>query len=196
MIVNVTTLVTFEATIHVFDLDTFVEAQLLKESPAGPSQGNFARKTITRMNGVQVISSRMGDIGIAKPTTAFVWLSQACKESNVRPELRVTGSRHDLWASMSDKWTLTRMASTIHGRITREIVKFHRCLSGCRGNTTASNSSSRASSSETNFEQSKWKAYSERKTRIAKCADARKLRERHAEEILTIGRTEFNLLND
>ena len=29
------------------------------------------------------------------------------------------------------------------------------------------------------------------KTRIAKYADARKLRERHAEEILTIGRTEF-----
>ena len=35
-----------------------------------------------------------------------------------------------------------------------------------------------------------------RKTRIAKCADARKLRERHAEEILTTGRTELKLPKD
>ena len=35
-----------------------------------------------------------------------------------------------------------------------------------------------------------------RKTRIAKYADVRKLRERHAQEILTIGRTELKLLKD
>ena len=45
---------TGEATIHVCDLDMFVQGHFVTESPAALSLGYCAKKTVTRMNGIQV----------------------------------------------------------------------------------------------------------------------------------------------
>ena len=90
------------------DVDMCVQVQLLKESPAALSLCKLVRrKTVTRMNGIQLshhISSRMGDTSCVKPTTTFPWWSQACKQQNTRPKLWAIGSRHKLWATTSDVW--------------------------------------------------------------------------------------------
>ena len=95
---------------------------------------------------------------------------------------------------------ITRMAPTIQGRIDEGIFKFVRHLYSWRGCTTSSNSSFRASSSKNllraNQEESTMYPAMFPKTRIANYADARKLRERHAGEFLTIARTELRLPRD
>ena len=88
---------------------------------------------------------------------------------------------------------ITRMASTMHGRIYKGFFKFDSRISGCSGHTTSSSSSFRACASTTSFKLIRRKAltlrpFSQRPS-VAKYADARKFQERHAEEMLTIWRT-------
>ena len=77
MTANGTTHTIEEANVDVSNLDMFVQVQLLTEPPVSPSPGNLfncAKKTVTRMNGIQVshhVSSRMGETSSVKPTTTF-----------------------------------------------------------------------------------------------------------------------------
>ena len=75
------------------------------------------------MNGIQDshhISSRMEEASSVKPPITFPGLSQACKQPNTRTKLWTTGKwtravgDHELRVE-----TVTRMASTIHGRINK-----------------------------------------------------------------------------
>ena len=90
---------------HVRDFNMFV--QLLKESPAARWREGCAQNSVIRLSGIQVshhISTRMGETSSVTPTTAFFWLSQACNQPKTRPKLWITGSRHEVWATMSYSW--------------------------------------------------------------------------------------------
>ena len=83
--------------------------------------------------------------------------------------------------------------------VDKGIYKFDRRISSCRVNTSTGTSSFRASSAKptSNKAGRKHNLFTHfPRTRIAKSADARKLRKRHAKEILSIGRTEFKLPNN
>ena len=67
---------------------------------------NCAKKLVTRMNGIQVshhTSSRMEERSSVKPTSPFPWCPQACNQPNTRHKLWMTGSRHELWATVNCK---------------------------------------------------------------------------------------------
>ena len=140
----------------------FVEVQLLKESPAILSLGTLWEENGHSYDwhlGRASFLIKNGRTSNVKPTTTFPWLSQACKQPITTPVLWVTRSRHELWSTTIISWIrFNRLASTIHGRINRSVVKFDRRLSGWRGNTTASNSSFRATSSKTYFKHISRKA--------------------------------------
>ena len=71
------------------------------------------------MNGIQVshhISSSMGEASSVKPTTTFLWWSQARKQQNTRPELRATRSWHNLSATTSDVWKQNYQNGFNHSR--------------------------------------------------------------------------------
>ena len=72
---NGTTHTTEEATLNFCDLNMFVEFQWRKESPAVLSRWVFcAKKSVTRMNGIQVshhVSSRIGETSKVEATTTF-----------------------------------------------------------------------------------------------------------------------------
>ena len=161
---------TEEGTEKVCDLDTFV--QLLKESPALLSLGRFCEeKTFIRMNGI--------------PTT--------------RPKLWMIGSRHELWATMSSNtWIQNCQNGFNHPRkdpqgdlqvrkTTLQLTWPYHRQQVFRPRII------HKTCFRTQQEESTVNSLNFRKTLFAKYADARKLRERHAEEILTIGRTELNL---
>ena len=197
---------TAEATENVVDLNMSVcfSVQFLKETPAVPSLGKVYEENgysydwhpsqpscLTKKWENNRMSNRQPhSLGCPRRGS-----NRAPDPSSGRPEADTCCGRPR--ATSGNR--CTRMASTIYGRKNREIVKFDRRLSSWRGKTTASTSTFSASSSETDFEQSRKKSQFLLifpKTRIAKCADARKLRERHAEEILTIGWTELKWPKD
>ena len=190
MTVNGTTHTSEEATVHVYGLDMCVQVQLLKESPAVLSLGKLNEK-----KRLHVWMASRSEKSIVKPTTTSSWWSQACHQPNTRPKLRASGSKHKLWATTSDvcKKRNTSMASTIHGWTDKVTFKFDRRI--CRDVEYHRQDFFLTRiiwRSLLRTEQGENTIYSlfVRKTRISKYADARKLRERHAEEILTIGRTE------
>ena len=92
----------------------------------------------------------------------------------------------------------TRTASTIHGRIDEEIFNFDTSL---QQTWTYHRQHFLPRLLQQNLRQTKHEENTihpliSAKTRIAKYADVRKLRGRHAKEILTIGRTELRLPQD
>ena len=132
---NGTTQTTEQATDNVCDWDMFVEIQLLKESTAVLSLENLYEENgylyeLHPSHPSYLIKN--GTQSREQPTTTSPWLSQACKQPITRPELRVTGSRHELWATMTYKWKLTYQNgfSTSYRRVNRAIAAFHKCLSG------------------------------------------------------------------
>ena len=81
---------TEEATVCICDLGMFVRVQLLKESPAALSLGKLCEENCYSYEwhpGQPPISSRMGEKSNVKPTTTFLWLSQASKQPITRPKL-------------------------------------------------------------------------------------------------------------
>ena len=59
---------------------------------------------------------RKGDKSSVKPTTSFLWWSQACKQPNTRPKLCTIGSRHKLWATTGDVWMQNYQNAFNHSR--------------------------------------------------------------------------------
>ena len=144
MTANGTTHTTEEATVHVYDLDVFVQFQWLKESLAELSVWkDCARRAVFRMNGIQVshhISSTVGETSNVKTTTSSSWLSQVCKQPNTRPTLWTTTSTHQRRVDTD----LTEWPQPFTDGLTQ----------GSSSSTDVSPASSfRASSSETNFAQ-------------------------------------------
>ena len=102
---------------------------------------NCAKKIATRMHVIQVShhsSSIMEDQWCVKPTTTFPLLSLARKQRTTRRKLWITGSRHELWATVSCKCLAFNHAR----KDWQGILKFDTRTSSWRGHTTASSSSS------------------------------------------------------
>ena len=148
VIANCTTETTGETTLYVNDLNMFVDFQFLKESPAERSLEHCARRVVFRLRGVQVshhISSWMWDNIECKNrqlhSFGCPWRAISRSPDTTSGWLEADTSCGRPWARSGNR--LARTASKTHGRIDREIVKFDRCFSSLRGNTTASTSSSR-----------------------------------------------------
>ena len=138
-------------------------------------------------------------------TTTFPWWSQPCKQPITRTKFYATGSHHKLW-------------STTSGRVETQLPEWLESFT--EGLTRGLSSSTDVSAADVAvplpaiFQQfmishppakltsessgGKYISYSLTfpKTQNAKHAGARNLRERHSEEILTIGRTQLRLLED
>ena len=121
MTANGTTQTTEHATDNVCDWDMFGEIQLLKESPAVLSLEKLCEE-----------NRYLYELHPSQPNHISPWVVPGMQAADHRPELRVTGSRHELWATMTYKWKLTYKNgfSTSHRRINKEIATFDRCLCG------------------------------------------------------------------
>ena len=161
---------------------------------------NCKQKAVTRKNGLQVghqISSRVGRNSSAKPTTTFHWLSQQATEHQTKAldDLKRTQAVGDQERSVETQlpgWLQPFTEGASRGSSSSTDVDVAQPLAAIL--------SSSHPPATPHFKQLRRKAQCvhsfSRRPRIAKYADARKLRERHAEEIRTIGRTELGLPKD
>ena len=118
-----------------------------KNHPQSARWEHCARRVVFRLRGVQVshhISSWMWDNIEWKKrqlhSFGCPWRAISRSPDTTSGWLEADTSTGRPWARSGNG--LARTASKTHGRIAREIVKFDRCFSSLRGNTTASTSSS------------------------------------------------------
>ena len=152
----------------------FVQAQFLKESPAVLSLGKLCE---------EIGYPHEWHPGQPPDLIENGRTSRVTPTRNTRRRLWKTGSRHCCGRQRARRvgTELPERRQPVMEGLTRESSS-STVVSPVDVAISPTNSSFRASSSKTYFE-----------THIAKHADARKLRERHAEEILTIGWTELRL---
>ena len=172
---------TEEATVYVCDLDMLVQVFFFWKNHLRYSRWvTCAKITDIRRNGIQVshqISSKIEHIECNTDNLVVPRVQATEHQTEALDDRKQTRP----WATTSDVWKQNYQNGVNHSwKIDERIFKFDRRLPPADVRPFPINTSFRASSSKTLFE-----------TRIAKNADARKLRECHAEEILTIGRTEL-----
>ena len=175
---------------------------MLKESPAVLSLGILCEENGFSNDewhpGQPSYLTKNGRTSNVKQTTTHPWLFQACQHLVTRPVLWVNGSRHELWATTGDVWKQNHQNGS--QPFTEALAKDRQVRQTSLQVTWRCHRQHfllplilQQHRLRTEQEESTIYSLIFGKTRIAKSADSRKLRERHAEEILTIGRTEFNI---
>ena len=170
-----------DATVHVCDLDMCVEVQLLKEPPAVLTLGTLCEENGNSYEWHPTSHSEWEKHRVHKPTTRFLLVVPSV-QAITRPKLWTTGRRHER-ATMSYECKQNYQTGFNHSR------------------KEGSSSSTDVSPADVNIPQPAIPPFAHlpatltineaggnHKETQAKCGDARKLRERHAEEILIVGR--------
>ena len=170
---------------------------LLKESPAVLSLRKNVKNTVIRMHDNQVshhISSIMGETSSVKPTTTLQPNTRP-KASNDRKQTRVVGDHEPSAETELRDWLQPLTEGLTWGSSSSTDVFPPDVGIPPLAHLPSARPSEKPLSNKSGGNQHLFFSFFT-KTRIAKSADARKVQERHAEEILTIGRTEFRLLRN